>query len=167
MSSRLDPAFEKAISPPSDNGPVESFQVSPTSSQKARIAMYDQGASTDAKGKGRAVDLPNGFADASAGTATVRARVYPHVEEDPFAGPSTVVGQSNHAGLSPMASAFQPTSGFVQQDDRVADFLSTDFGISRLIEVSGGDANVTVTVAEVGNFLAVSTVSCQLSERRI
>ncbi|RSL63962.1 hypothetical protein CEP53_004227 [Fusarium sp. AF-6] len=156
MASRLDPAFEKAISPPSDSGPVDSFQVSPTSSQEARIAMYDQGASTDAKGKGRAVDLPNGFASGSSGTATVRARVYPHVEEDPFAGPSTVAGQFNHAGLSPMASAFQPTAGFVQHDDRVADFLSTDLGISRLIEVSGNDVavTVTVTVAEVGNFLA-------------
>ncbi|KAM6515399.1 hypothetical protein FSOLCH5_009625 [Fusarium solani] len=152
MAHRRDPAFEKAISPPSDNGPVDSFQVSPTSSQDTRVAMYstDEGASNAAKGKGRAVDVPNGFASASSGAATVRTRVYPHVVEDPFAGPSTVSGQSNNAGLSPMASAFQPTPAF-QQNDGVADFLSTDLGISRLIEVSGD--SVTVTVAEVGNFV--------------
>ncbi|KAI8717947.1 RRM domain-containing protein [Fusarium sp. LHS14.1] len=148
MAHRLDPAFEKAISPPSDNGPVDSFQVSPTSSQGAH-AMYstDEGTSNAAKGKGRAVDLPNGFTDASSGTATGQTRIYRHVEEDPFAGPSTIPGQFNNTGLSPMASAFQPAPIFPPRDD----FLSTDLGISRLIEVSG--EGVTVTVAEVGDYL--------------
>lgn len=166
MAHRRDPAFEKAISPSSDNGPVESFQVSPTSSQDTRVAMYstDEGASNAAKGKGRAVDAPNGFSGASSDTATVRTRIYPHVEEDPFAGPSTASGQSINPGLSPMASAFQPTPTF-QPNDGVLDFLSTDLGISRLIEVSGD--GVTVTVAEVGNFVTVSTISCRPSERRI
>lgn len=154
MAHRCDPAFGKALSPALDNGPVDS-------SQDTRIAMYsaEDGASTDVKGKGRAIDLPDNFVGTPSSTSTVRALFYPHAEEDPFAGPSAP------PGLSPMASAFQPAHALYQQDDGVADFLSTDFGLSRLIEVSGG--SVTVTVAEVAHFLTVRITCCHPSERRI
>ncbi|KAM0428198.1 hypothetical protein ACHAPT_007099 [Fusarium lateritium] len=124
--------------------------------------MYpsEEGGPKPAKANGFSGNYTNSIAGPSSAATTLRVptnayhdRSVPQLEADPFVGPA------QGTGLSPMASSFHPTvngargPGYsMPKQDDVADYLSTDLGVSRLIEVSGG--GVPVAATEVGNYLA-------------